>query len=261
MLAWSPILVRQIRIHALGFVLRKLQLNRHRQAEVSTHAHEFTQLILYLAGEGVQVVNGVRRPARPGDLFVIPAGMAHGFSSVGQSRPLCLVLDYEAKDVSRVRSTHRRLPTARLNELHGLLAHVPAKGRSTLADYPAILAVVARLLGHAPATPRPVRPPTLYEKVTGLLTESRSTPARIAHATGYHRDHLTRKLKAEAGLGLRALRDRQRLEAAQTALRAPVTIADAAASAGFEDANYFSRWYRSQTGQTPSAWRRRNQRH
>jgi len=36
MLAWSPILIQKIEIQALGFVLRKLQLNRHRDAEVSS---------------------------------------------------------------------------------------------------------------------------------------------------------------------------------------------------------------------------------
>ena len=256
MLAWSPILVQQIEIHALGFVLRKLQLNRHREAEVATHTHAFTQLILYLAGEGVQVVNGVRRQARPGDLFVIPAGTPHGFSTVGRSRPLCLVLDYEVEGASRVRGTHRRLPMATLNELHGLLARVPAKGRSTLADYPAILAVVARLLGHTPSGAAAAREPTLYERVAGLLRTPAHSLATVARAAGFHRDHLTRKLKREAGLGLRSLRDRQRLEEAQAALRDAASVADAADRAGFEDANYFARWFRRQTGRTPSAWRR-----
>lgn len=254
MLAWSPILVRQIEIHALGFVLRKLQLNRHREAEVATHSHGFAQLILYLAGEGVQVVNGARRRARSGDLFVIPAGTPHGFAVVGRSRPLCLALDYEVKAGLRVRAVHRRLPLSTLNELHGLLASVPAKGRATLADYPPILAVVARLLGHAP-TPPP-REPALYERVSSMLRSPAPSLARVARDAGYHPDHLTRKLKRETGLGLRALRDLRRLQAAQEALRTAPSVAEAAAQAGFEDANYFTRWFRRQTGQTPRDWRR-----
>ena len=144
--AWSPLLVQKIEIHALGFVLRKLQLNRHRDAEVASHGHDFAQLILYLNGEGVQTVNGRRRRARAGDLFVIPAATPHGFLVAGRSRPLCLVLDYEMEGSSRVRVAHRTLSPATLNELHALLVRVPRKGRLTLGDYPAILAVVARLL-------------------------------------------------------------------------------------------------------------------
>src|SRR5690606_12543185 len=80
MLAWSPILIQKIEIQALGFVLRKLQLNRHREAEVAEHTHAYTQLILYLSGEGWQTIKGRRREAHPGDLFVIPPGVPHGFS-------------------------------------------------------------------------------------------------------------------------------------------------------------------------------------
>jgi AraC-like DNA-binding protein len=250
--AWSPLLIQKIEIHALSFVLRKLQLNRHRDAEVAPHAHAYAQLILYLSGEGFQTMKGRRRPARSGDLFVIPAGIPHGFSVSGRSRPLCLVLDYELADAGRVRASHRTLSTTALNELHALLSQVPRKGRLTLSDYPAILAVVARLL--EPKTTVPVRPPSLVEQLSGQVC----TPAslgKIARGIGYHPDHLNRKLKIESGLSLRALRDRIRLESAQKALRATATVAEAALQAGFEDPNYFTRWFRRQTGRTPSAWK------
>jgi len=254
MLAWSPILVQQIEIHALGFVLRKLQLNRHREAEVAPHTHGYAQLILYLTGEGVQTIRGRRRNARAGDLFVIPAGTPHGFALHGHSRPLCLVLDYEVEDATRLRATHRLLPPAQLNVLHTLLARVPAKGRLTLSDYSAILAVVALLLDHAPSTTLPPPEPRVLEKVRELL-RTPAPLAKIARAAGYHPDHLNRKLKNESGIGLRALRDQLRLESAQTALRSAPTVAEAAARAGFDDPNYFARWFRQQTGLTPTDWK------
>ncbi len=252
MLAWSPLLIQKIEIHALGFVLRQLQLNRHRDAEVAPHGHPYAQLVLYLSGEGVQTVNGRRRRACAGDLFVIPANVPHGFSVAGASRPVCLVLDYELADSGRVRSAHRNLSPATLNELHALLSRVPRKGRLTLADYPAILAVVARLLEHSPTSAAPA--PTLFEKLRDQVRSSGSL-RKISRTFGYHPDHLNRKLKREAGLGLRALRSRVRLEDAQAALRATPTIAEAATRCGFEDPNYFARWFRRQTSQTPSAWR------
>ncbi len=252
MLAWSHLLIQKIEIHALGFVLRKLQLNRHRETEVAPHGHDYAQLILYLTGEGVQTVNGRRRRARAGDLFVIPARTPHGFSAASHSHPLCLVLDYELADAGRVRAAHRMLSPATLNELHALLSRVPRKGRLTLGDYPAILAVVARLLEHSPAAPPPA--PTLFER----LREQVRAPAslgKIARELGYHPDHLCRKLKRESGLSLRALRDQVRLESAQLALRSAPTVAEAAGHCGFEDPNYFARWFRQQTGQTPGAWK------
>jgi AraC-like DNA-binding protein len=251
--AWSPLLIQKIEIHALGFVLRKLQLNRHRDAEVAPHGHEFAQLILFLTGEGVQTIKARSHRARAGDLFVIPARVPHGFSVVGRSRPLCLVLDYELEGAGRIRAAHRRLAPAALNELHALLARVPRKGRPTLGDYAAILAVVARLL--EPAAPSAPPAPSLFDRVRAQVRTA-APLHRIAREIGCHPDHLNRKLKREAGVGLRALRDRVRLEAAQTALRAAPTVAEAAVRAGFDDPNYFARWFRRQTGETPSAWKR-----
>lgn len=255
MLAWSPILIQKIEIHALGFVLRKLQLNRHREAEISSHAHDCAQLILYLSGEGRQTIRSRRYSARAGDLFVIPPRTPHGFALDGRSRPLCLVLDYELEGEGRVRASHRRLPPETLNELHALLTRVPAKGRLTLSDYPAILAVIARLLDSG-ASSAPVAAPDrgVFTRVQELL-RAPAPLASIARTAGYHPDHLTRKLKREAGLGLRALRDRLRLESAAAALRAAPTIAEAATQSGFDDPNYFARWFRQQTGVTPSAFR------
>lgn len=255
MLAWSPILIQKIEIQALGFVLRKLQLNRHREAEVAAHRHEFTQLILYLSGEGWQTTNGRRREAHTGDLFVIPPGVEHGFSQNGASRPLCLVLDYDIKTRQRVRGSHRRLEQSTLNELHDLLARVPRKGRLTLSDYPPIIAVIARLLESSPESSAPAAPVSLLERVSALL-RTPAPLAEVAKESGYQPDYLNRKLKRETGIGLRALRDRLRLEAAQKSLRDDRSIADAATSAGFDDPNYFARWFRKQTGRTPSDWRR-----
>lgn len=254
--SWSPILVQKIEIHALGFVLRKLQLNRHRDSEVAPHAHAYSQLILYLSGEGRQIVNGQVRPARTGDLFVIPAGVPHGYTATGPGRPVCLVLDYESTDASRMRrSLHRRLGPATLNELSQLLAKVPQKGRPTLADYSNILAVVARLISPANSTPSRVPAAPVLEKVRPLLDATQPLAA-VARQAGYHRDHLTRKLKRETGFGLQATRNRLRLEVAQGALRSAPSVAEASARAGFEDPNYFTRWFRRQTGQTPSAFLR-----
>ena len=101
----------------------------------------------------------------------------------------------------------------------------------------------------------PAPAPSLFEK----LRDHVRAPAplgKIARDLGYHPDHLTRKLKRESGLGLRTLRDRNRLEAAQAALRSAASITAAATQCDFDDPNYFARWFRRQTGQTPSAWRR-----
>jgi AraC-like DNA-binding protein len=255
MRAWSPLLIQKIEFHARGYVLRKLQLNRHRQTEIAPHTHSCHQLILYLAGTGLQLLPGRRIPARAGDLFIIPPGVVHGFAVSGAGRPLSLVLDYERSCGSRVR--HRRLPRQTLDELHALLAQVPRKGRLALSDYPAVLGVVARLLEPArrSVAALPPAPSPLLRLVHERLRSAKPL-AEIARETGYGRDALTRRLKREHGLGLRTLRDQARLARARAALRDCPQVARAAALAGFDDPNYFARWFRLQTGLSPSAWRR-----
>ena len=252
--AWTPLLIQKIEIQALGFVLRKLQLNRHHRAEVDLHQHDHAQLILYLTGEGSQRVGETRRNARSGDLFVIPPRTPHGGTVQSPHPPLCLVLDYNLEGAGRVRAAYRHLSPDRLNDLSALLARVPAKGRLTLSDYSTILAVVARLLDPSPEPTASASRATLFDRVRTLL-QAPVPLAKIARSAGYHPDHLTRKLKRETGMGLRALRDRGRLDAAQKALQAAPTVAEAASRCGFDDPNYFARWFKRQTGRSPSAWR------
>jgi AraC-like DNA-binding protein len=144
-----------------------------------------------------------------------------------------------------------------LNELNALLTRVPTKGRLALSDYPAILSVIALLLEppRADAPPAPAAASPLVVRVRESLRSDKPL-AEIAREAGYVRDALSRRLKREHGLGLRALRDQERMQLAQTALREAVGIGEAAARAGFDDPNYFTRWFRKQTGLTPSRWRR-----
>jgi AraC-like DNA-binding protein len=121
-----------------------------------------------------------------------------------------------------------------------------------------VLAVVARLLEppRADVAPPLSAPSPLVVRVRESLRTEKPL-VEIARESGYVRDALTRRLKREHGLGLRGLRDQERLQAAQAALRELPNISAAATKAGFEDPNYFARWFRKQTGLTPSAWRQK----
>ena len=64
-----------------------------------------------------------------------------------------------------------------------------------------------------------------------------------------------RLVRAETGLGLGGLAAQVRLQRAQKLLREHALVRDAAAEAGFFDQNYFARWFKKQTGQTPVEWK------
>jgi AraC-like DNA-binding protein len=257
--AWSPILVQKVEIQALNLSIRKLQLNRHRLAEVRAHSHDSPQIILYLSGSGRQSVAARTFPVRPGDLFLIPAEVDHGFTSAQESLPLCLVLDYDRTDHRPKRIRHHRLGPKTINELHTLLSHIPPKGRLKLSDYATVISVVSRLFELSRRSKKQSAPvKSLSERTEHSLrrTDADARPLRdIAREVGYAPDYLNRRLKAETGRGLRQTRDAIRLERANQSLRAGRTVAEAAHSAGFSDPAYFSRWFRKQTGATPRAFR------
>jgi len=174
----------------------------------------------------------------------------------GRAPPLSLVLDYEVKAAAKkARVQHRHLSPALLDDLRRELARIPAKGRLGLAHYPAVLEVIARLLEPRTTAAAATAPAETWARVAQEGVRRQDSLAAVARETGYHRDHLTRKLKRAGGLGLRGLRDRYRLETAEAALRGAATVGEAATAAGFDDANYFARWFRRRTGQTPSAFK------
>jgi len=263
MLAWSSLLVQKIDLRLRGLAIRKLRINRHRVTEVAPHAHQHDQAILFLSGAGVQIAGTRTRPAKPGDLFMFPAGAEHGYRPTGKATPICLVLDYERVDGSkRSRQVHRQLGPVAMNELHALVSRLPRKGGLALRDYATVASVVSLLFearsGGGPS-PVPVPPaPPLRPKLRQLLLDpahqDMSAP-ELARRVGYQADYLNRKLRRESGQGLRELRNSIRMEKALDALRSGASVGDAAASSGFSDPAYFARWFRKLTGRTPGSIR------
>ena len=258
-LAWSSLLVQRIDLQMRAHVLRKLQVNRHRVAEVRRHTHPYDQAILFLSGEGHQIAGDRTLPAAPGDLFLIPAGRVHGYVPSGQGRPTCLVLDYDrARSSAGGRISHRRLAPGAMNDLHAFVSRLPRKGALGWEDYASVAAVVALLFETREATdaerPAPSGMPA-YDKVRRMLldpTNSELPLSTVAKRAGFQADYLTRKLRRESGQGLRELRDSLRFEVATAALRSGAPVAAAAEAAGFADPGYFSRWFRKRTRTTPS---------
>ena len=79
--------------------------------------------------------------------------------------------------------------------------------------------------------------------------------ADLAKHTGYQQDYLNRLLKAECGLTLGQLRSRHRLETAQKLLANKMPVQQVGERIGILDNNYFARWFKQQTGVSPSHWK------
>lgn len=77
-----------------------------------------------------------------------------------------------------------------------------------------------------------------------------------ARATGVSRSCLYRAFRAEFGCSPGDYLTRYRIQRARELLRhSPLSVGAVAASVGFQDPLYFSRAFRRETGESPSAWR------
>ncbi len=261
---FQPILLEDLKIRWPGFVIRRVALNQHmpRVEKLDEHVHRFAQLLLYLRGTGVQHLGARSMPVDRGTVLVIPPGQAHRFEKTRAVRPICLAIDFET--VEAVTWAGHAVLGARdlaLVERWLLSLHEQHRRRDDYSIQTA--ALILRLLSRleravngsderGPEGPvgASVRTIATRKGLAGL------TPGAVAKSLGRTLDHLNRQLQAENGTTVGGLLNRLRLDEATRLLRgSDRSIGDIATLVGMDDQNYFTRWFRKQTGQTPSRWR------
>lgn len=78
----------------------------------------------------------------------------------------------------------------------------------------------------------------------------------IAKALGYHRAHLTKLFKETTGLSPMQYLNKVRMKKAETLLMNGLTVAQTAASVGFNDPLFFTKQFRKWSGVTPTEFKR-----
>jgi len=266
---YQPLVLEKLYIRLPGIHVRKLALHRHlpETTAVRPHAHKFAQCLLYLTGQGCQMIGGRPWKIRTGTVVFLPPGVEHAFHREANRRPICLVMDFDWRGARRKLPNVSLLPLSALHEARQLLASIAYSQRfgsrsPQLQTGALVLRLLDLLLCGAALTSsagaRPLSPIT--RKVEALLMSPQTAGislGTIARLAGYQHDYLNRVLKKHSGLTLGQLRARKLVARTQELLKQMDSVADAASAAGFSEPNYFARWFRRQTGMTPSAWRGR----
>lgn len=268
---YRPLLIQDLNLQMPGLKVLRLRLNRHLpEARWAEHTHEHDQLIIYLLGRGRQRIGGVYYPAVPGTVIHVPPDMPHAFEQQASRQPLCLVIDLTLDRGRGVSRDREQLTAQALTETRSRLAslfrhqHVEKRemGLRVGAVVLDILDVALKALGW-------ISPVGQYSHAKHFsisrrmerLLESRDGPhlnlKQASELSGYQQDHLNRLLRAECGLTLGQLRAKVRVKKAATLLAEKVPVQQVAEQIGILDPNYFARWFKQQTGATPSSWRRR----
>lgn len=268
---YRPLLIQDLNLQMAGIKVMRLRINRHLpEARWNEHSHEHDQLLIYLMGRGQQRLGSELYTARPGTVIHIPPGQAHAFEQQASRPPLCLVLDLEMEAGRGIAHTCDQLTADQLAEtkarLSTLFRHPQIERREMSFRVAAVVLDVLDMALKAIGWLVPVnrfstaRHYSLARRVERLLEvkDGAEVPLEeIARQSGYQQDHLNRLLRAECGLTLGQLRARLRLKKAVALIEDNRPIQEVGEKVGILDPNYFARWFRQQTGMTPTAWRRK----
>ena len=256
-----------IRLHSL--CIRRIRLHRHLPEArwIADHQHSFSQILLYLGGSGWQKVGAQNFSIAKGQLFFIPPGVRHSFLEPAGRKPLCLAIDFDHDRaernviVNRLNSTDLGCVRQALSGLtrwrtgHEQIEPGEAAGVLLLIDI--FFRALNILRPHTPGPEQNAIFRAVQRALHGPAALHRPL-SETAREIGYHPDYLNRTLKQVCGLTLSELRNEVRLRKSKHLLSGALPIAGVAEGAGFDDPNYFARWFRVQTGCTPGAWRAGN---
>ena len=260
-------MVDRARIRLPGLHLLSLAVHRHLPAHesIEPHHHPWSQALLYLGGRGRQLVRERGIDVEPGTLVVLPPRCEHSFLRTADRAPLCLTVNFRLPRSRRAAPAACALTRSELALVRQLLARIEHLHRATVGRerWGAAVAILELFLVLMRAAGWVERLPSGDgtggdPAVRNLLTkvDGGDSLAAIVQRSGYQRDHLNRLVKRATGLTLGQYRAQRRLARAKDMLKQGVRITDVAATVGLPDQGYFARWFRRQTGQTPSAWRR-----
>jgi AraC family L-rhamnose operon transcriptional activator RhaR len=267
---YRPLLLQNFGLALPSLRVHRLRLNHHMPEPVwTTHAHDHGQLLIYLSGRGKQQMGDRAYDCRPGSVLFVPPGQTHAFSRQMQRAPMVLVIDLDLESTRATAHPCALMPQADLTRVRASLTKLLAIRSPDLRESMlAVAAIILEILDRALLAAGWLKPfnrfgdsrPVALTKFTERLLERMSAPEitleQIARHAGYDLEALNRKLKSECGLTLGQLRSRLRLQRAQTLIRQGWPMQSVAGKVGMPDNNYFSRWFRRQTGMTPSQFRK-----
>jgi AraC family transcriptional regulator, transcriptional activator of pobA len=261
---FRSLLINKADIRLPGMRVLTVALHRHlpEHASVEQHRHRWCQAILYLSGVGQQQFASGEARVEPGTLVVLPPGVSHAFRRTTERPPLCLMIDFSVPNARLGPAAVCSLNRSELTQVRQHLAHLfrlqaGSGGVLRWESASAILQTLITLLRAANWLERVPQPAARGGGVMGRLlsTVGPATPLRqVVQRSGYQRDHLNRLVKSETGLTLGQLRTQRRLARAKELLSQGMRVANVAEAVGVLDQSYFARWFRRQTGQTPSRW-------
>ena len=133
---YRPLLFEDIDLRLGDLRVTCLRLNRHTpEAKPEPHRHGHGQLLIYLSGSGLQVIDGEATAARSGTVIYVAPGQIHSFKGQRVRPPLCLVLDVVLEGGRQVSESKADLSATDLTQIRTRLSGLfsqPRRGSNTM---------------------------------------------------------------------------------------------------------------------------------
>ena len=244
---------------------------------IQKHDHDFFEVNIVLSGEGVHVINDTPIRTSPGDVFVIPPGFVHGWSSEGSGFDVYHVilkerfferysqeistfsgfkLLFEVEPMMRSRSNKAYLSLNRssLEFLTGTLKLFESlKDESTPEADTLRSALALTVIGYLSGKATDRRDATEHEEIESFDAicscleyihnnlSSKLTVDFLAKHVKMSRSTFIRKFKALCSMSVHDYIDKLRLEEAERLLFSGRTMTEVANECGYYDASHLYR--------------------
>lgn len=252
-----------VRARAVGdFVLTETRYGR--DAALSTHAHEYSCLVIVLDGDFEEQFEGQTRAAGPGTVILRPEGERHS-DRFGRGGGRCLNVELGPQWLGRVReaagpldrsSAYRSAAFALLGRrLHAELVTVDALSPLTVES------LVLELFGDAAREERcrTESAPRWLLRAKERIDDDATAPVTLtalAAEAGVHPVHLATTFRRCFGRTVATYVRQVRVElACRQLLDTDAPLADIALTAGFSDQSHFGRRFKQALGVTPAVYR------
>ena len=258
------------------------------QHDMDFHDHANLELVLIVAGEGAHRTVAGTYPLRPGDIFMVPIGMAHGYEQTAGLILINLAYDPTRLELPMHRLSalpgyqplvaleprlrgqqgfagHLHLGQEQLRQLVALVGELEAELRTRAPGWEHaagawLLQILVRLARHyaeldSPAARLVIRLASVLSYVETHLASPLDL-AQLSVRGKMSKSTLQRAFRAAFGSSVRQHILELRLQKArQLLLSSDEPIARIAARVGISDANYFSRLFQAKVKLTPRAFR------
>ena len=246
----------------VGFRAWATLLNPRRRNTV--HAHPVWQLEIITESQAMAVVPPEPVALAQGDCILIPPDVPHRF--VYQELPVRWATFRFGATGASTHNRVQKLPMTPLNTcIRDALLHVMPRSLAAPAspDGRVAASLLAALLQHN-STEEALAPPGIMEsrivrEISGFLrrhAKGRLVIEDLARHCGYSADYLSKKFKAETGVGLKEFIDQERCRMAENLLaHTNLSVSEIAYDVGFNDIYGFSRFFKRVNGSCPTGYR------